>query len=103
MTLITMTTMVMMVTSVMMTTMLMMLTMVMMTTTVLMMTIPDVQCVSGTCISTSWVCDGDSDCPGGEDEIDCKATPANLTQVEITIFYFSYKGLSFHLTFPFSE
>ena len=58
--------------------------------TVMMTTIAIVfvQCDSGSCISSSWVCDGDSDCPGGEDEIDCKETPANLTQVGITSFSF---------------
>ena len=80
-----------MVTMLIMTTVMMkMSTMVMMKTSTLvmmtMMTIVNVQCGSGSCISTSWVCDGDSDCPGGEDEINCKEMPANLTQVDITIF-----------------
>jgi len=26
------------------------------------------RCESGGCISTDWICDGDKDCPGGEDE-----------------------------------
>ena len=55
-----------------------------------MMTILDIQCGSGTCISTSWVCDGDADCPAGEDEMDCKGAPANITQVKMGILYSSY-------------
>ncbi|XP_076310963.1 sortilin-related receptor-like isoform X2 [Tachypleus tridentatus] len=29
------------------------------------------RCLSGKCIRNSWVCDGDKDCEGGEDEKDC--------------------------------
>ena len=50
-----------------------------------MMTKVDIQCDSGTCISEAWACDGDADCPGGEDEMNCKGAPANLTQVNIFI------------------
>ena len=29
------------------------------------------ECVDGTCISSSWKCDQDVDCPDGSDEDDC--------------------------------
>ena len=41
------------------------------TVSMAMMTKVDIQCDSGTCISTTWACDGDADCPGGEDEMNC--------------------------------
>lgn len=28
-------------------------------------------CPSGSCISTSWLCDGQNDCKDGEDELQC--------------------------------
>ena len=31
------------------------------------------QCNQGQCITERWLCDGDSDCPSGEDELNCKS------------------------------
>lgn len=32
------------------------------------------QCRSGRCIPRAWACDGDEDCPDGEDELGCQGT-----------------------------
>ncbi|KAK2708068.1 hypothetical protein QYM36_015679, partial [Artemia franciscana] len=37
------------------------------------------RCNSGTCIWESWVCDGDNDCPSGEDEENCHSSHGEIT------------------------
>ena len=32
-------------------------------------------CDDGSCIDNSWVCNGEDDCPGGEDEENCTPSP----------------------------
>lgn len=36
-------------------------------------------CTDSTCISTNMLCDGATDCPGGEDEARAKCTTISLT------------------------
>lgn len=38
------------------------------------------RCKSGRCIPQSWICDGEDDCPGKEDELpDCHLPNGNVT------------------------
>ena len=39
----------------------------------------ELQCNQGQCITRRWLCDGDSDCPNGEDELNCKSGKKLLT------------------------